>query len=115
MRLVIIFLNKIEFLEDLMSALLEIGIPGATVLDSEGMGHIIADNIPIFAGLRDAFIGSSPRNRTIFTVIKVEKVQELKAVIEDICGSLDEPGVGPMITLPVDQVFGLKTEEDIKD
>ena len=115
MRLVIIFINKIEFLEDLMSAFLEIGVPGATVLDSEGMGHIIADNIPIFAGLRDAFVGSSPRNRIILTVVKAEKVKEIKTVIEDICGSLDEPGVGPMVTIPVDQTFGLRTEEDIKD
>jgi nitrogen regulatory protein PII len=114
MRLVIIFLNKVEFLEDLMTAFLEVGIPGATVLDSEGMGHIIADNIPIFAGLRDAFAGSSLRNRTIITAVSAEKVEVIKTVVEDICGSLSEPGVGPIITLPVDQVFGLRTEEDVE-
>ncbi|MCB1192124.1 MAG: hypothetical protein H7A23_12260 [Leptospiraceae bacterium] len=108
MKLAIIFLNKIEYLEDLLSAFLEIGISGATVLDSVGMGHIISQNIPIFAGLRNAFPGSSPGNKTILTMVKEEEVEKLKKVFEEICGNLDTPGSGFMITIPVDSVFGFR-------
>ena len=64
MKLAVVFLNKIEFLDDILAAFLEIGVKGATVIDSVGMGHIISQHIPIFAGLRDAFAGSSPNSTT---------------------------------------------------
>ena len=107
MKLVIIFLNKIEYLDDLLSAFLENSIPGATVLNSEGMGHVISDNIPIFAGLKDAFAGSSPVNKLIITAVEDKLVEKIKAIFQDVCGDLDTPGVGPIITLPIDKTFGL--------
>jgi len=108
MRLVIIFLNKIEYLEDILSAFLEIGVTGSTVLDSEGMGHIISDNIPIFAGLRDTFAGSSPSNKTIITVVEKNMVNKVADIVEDVCGvSLEEPGTGVMISIPVEKTFGI--------
>lgn len=110
MKLAIIFLNKIEYLEDLLSAFLEIGISGATVIDSVGMGHIISQNIPIFAGLRNAFPGSSPGNKTIVTMVKEDEVEKLQNVYEEVCGGLDKPGSGFMITLPIDSVFGFRKE-----
>jgi len=111
MKLVLIFLNKIEYLEDILSAFLENGIPGATVLSSEGMGHLIGDSIPIFAGLKDAFAGSSPENKLIISAVKASQVKMIKDIVEDIAGDLDQPGVGPIFSLPVDQAFGLRTEE----
>jgi nitrogen regulatory protein PII len=108
MKLVIIFLNKIEYLEDLLSAFLEIGVTGATVIDSVGMGRIVSQNIPIFAGLGDAFPGTSPGNKTIFTVVSSEMVEKMADVVQDICGNFEERGSGLMITLPVDAVYGLK-------
>lgn len=110
MKLVLIFINKIEFLDDILSAFLENNIPGATVLNTEGMGHIISDNIPIFAGLKDAFTGSSMENKLILSAVKESQVKVIREIIEDICGCLDEPGVGPIITLPIDSTFGLKID-----
>ena len=108
MKLVVIFLNKIEYLEDLLSAFLEIGVGGATVVDSTGMGRIISYNIPIFAGLRDAFPGSSPGNKTILTVVEEEMVEQIATVVQDTCGSFEEPGTGLMFSLPVENVYGFK-------
>lgn len=108
MKLVVIFLNEVEYLEDLLSAFLEIGISGATVVNSVGMGRIISHNIPIFAGLRDVFPGSSPSNKTIFTVVKDEMVERIVEVIRDVCGGFDTPGTGIMISLSLDCVYGFK-------
>ncbi len=108
MKLVMIFLNKVEFLEDLLTAFLEIGVSGATVLDSVGMGRIITHNVPIFAGLRTAFAGSSPSNRTIFAVVEDELVAEMAEVLEDVCGSFDEQGAGLMVAMPVAEVYGFR-------
>jgi hypothetical protein len=108
MKLGIIFLNDIEYLEDLMSAFLEIGVPGATILDSVGMGHIISYDIPIFAGLRDSFAGSSPTNKTILIVAPEDQVAEIDEALRDITGYHKGRAKAKMITLSVADTFGFQ-------
>lgn len=115
MKLVVIFLNKVEYLEDLLTAFLEIGVSGATVLDSVGMGRIISANVPIFAGLRSAFAGSSPSNKTILAVVEDDLVGEMADLLEDVCGSFSEQGSGLMIALPVHKLFGFRSDSDDDD
>ena len=50
MKLLIIILNKADKLEEVLEGFIEIGVSGATVIDSVGMGHIISREVPIFAG-----------------------------------------------------------------
>jgi len=38
--------------------------------------------------------GSRPYNKTIFTVLREDKVEEVVREYEKICGCLDDPGVG---------------------
>ena len=49
MKLLFIILNSADKLEEVLEGLLEVGVTGATVVDSVGMGHIIED-VPLFAG-----------------------------------------------------------------
>jgi nitrogen regulatory protein PII len=107
MKLVIIFLNKIELLEEILTAFLEIGVSGATVLDSIGMGSIISRNVPIFAGLQETFAGSSPGNKTILTVVDEHLVEKISDVIDDIEKDFAESGIGIIISLPIEKIFGL--------
>ena len=106
MKLAAIFLNRIEFLEDILSAFLEVGVSGATVLDTVGMGHIISQNIPIFAGLREAFAGSSPNKKLILVLVEEEMVPKIAEVMEDICASEDETKSYFVAQIPVDTIFG---------
>jgi len=107
MQLLLFVLNKEEHLEEILELFLELDITGATILDSVGMGRILAHDIPIFAGFRNLMQESRPGNKTLFTVIDDEKVSMVVKGIEQICGSLDEPGAGILITIPVGQVKGL--------
>jgi nitrogen regulatory protein PII len=106
MKLALIFLNKIEYLEELLAAFLEIGVSGATVMDSVGMGHIISQNIPIFAGLRDAFAGSSPSNKLILIVTKDAMVMKIAEVLRDIFSEEEDGKPYFMTTFAVDELFG---------
>lgn len=108
MKLIIIFLNKIEYLDDLLAAFLEIGVPGATVLDSVGMGHIVSHDIPIFAGLRDFFAGSSPTNKTILMVTQKDMIPKIDEALKDVTEYHQKTGVAKMITVPVDDLFGFE-------
>ncbi len=109
LKLVFIILNKEEKLDELLEAFLELDIRGATVIDSVGMGRIIAYDIPIFGGLRSLTSGSRPQNKTIITVVPEEKIEDITKAFEQICGSLDEPGTGLIFAMPIDFVKGLRT------
>ena len=110
MKLLVLFLNKAEKLEEVLEGLVEVGITGATVLDSVGMGHILCEEVPIFAGLRFMFAGAKPHNKTVFSVIKDEKEDEVIGLLQKILGDLNRPGTGIVFTISLDRVEGLKPE-----
>jgi nitrogen regulatory protein P-II 1 len=108
MKLIIFVLNQEERLEEILEAFLELGINGATILDTIGMGRILAHDIPIFAGFQNLLHDTRPGNKTIISVVPEKKVERIIQAIEQIIGSLDEPGNGIFISLPVDFVKGYK-------
>lgn len=107
MKLLFIILNKEEFLDEVLEAFLELGLKGATIIDSVGMGRILAYEIPIFAGLRSLLPGNRPFNKTILTLVEEEKVEDVVAAVEQIVGPLEKPGTGIAFSVPVDFVKGL--------
>src|SRR5687768_17569021 len=111
LQLLIAVINQEEKLEDVLAGFLEIGITGATVINSEGMGRLLASEVPIFAGLAALQRRTRPRNQTLFAVIGDDgKVDRALALLQEVCGSLDEPGTGIAFTVPVTRVVGLKAE-----
>jgi nitrogen regulatory protein PII len=110
MKLAILVLNKEEQLEELLEGFIEMGISGATIIDSIGMGHILASDVPIFAGLRFMFAGARPYNKTILSIIKEEKVEPLKELVEKTLGPLEESGSGILFFINIEEVVGLKPE-----
>ncbi|MFH1754889.1 MAG: P-II family nitrogen regulator [Candidatus Latescibacterota bacterium] len=112
MKLFVFICNQPEKLEEILEGFLEVGITGATVIDSMGMGRILATEVPIFAGLRESFFGAATSsNKTILSVIRdSDKIQAAYDMIEEICGKLDDPGAGIAFTIPVEQAMGLMPE-----
>ena len=106
MKLLVLVLNKVELLDDILSYYVEAGVSGATVIDSVGMGRIIA-TMPIFAGFRDLMAGNRPSNKMIFAVVDEDLVPALTEGIELIVGNVAEPGTGLIFTVPVDMIKGL--------
>ena len=112
MYLLVIVLNKEEFLESILTAFVEADISGATIIDSVGMGRVLAYDVPIFAGLRatNQAYQSKPYNKTIFTVIKSkEQLDEAIRLIEEIV-DLDTPGTGLLFAFPLAVVKGLSQQ-----
>lgn len=108
MELLIAVINDPHKIEEIMEAFLEIGITGATIIDSFGMGKVISQDIPIFAGFRNLLAGSTSSNKTIFSVIKErEKVESAFKSLQKICGNLQSPSTGIAFTIPLNKVQGL--------
>ncbi len=116
MELLIAVINQEDRLDDILSGFLELGITGATVIDSEGMGHVLSHDIPIFAGLQTLISRARPQNQTIFSVIDDdEKVEGAIALLQEICGDLRDPATGIVFTIPVNRVTGLAPELGAED
>ena len=112
MQLLIAVINHVEQLDDILAGFVELGITGATIVNTEGMGHVLSHEVPIFAGLRSLTARSRPSNQTVFSVIEDDKVDAAIALIQEVCGSLDLPGAGIVFTIPVARVVGLAPELD---
>jgi nitrogen regulatory protein P-II 1 len=110
MKLLVAVINHVEQVDDILAGFIELGITGATVVNSEGMGHVLSHDVPIFAGLRSLISRSRPTNQTLFSVIDEDKVDAAIGLIQEVCGSLDSPGAGIVFTLPVSRVVGLAPE-----
>ena len=116
MQLLIAVINQEDRLDDILSGFLELGITGATIIDSEGMGHVLSHDIPIFAGLQTLISRARPQNQTIFSVIEDDdKVDGAIALLQEICGDLDDPATGIVFTIPVNRVTGLAPELGSED
>lgn len=109
-RLLVAVINDPEKVDEILSGFVELGITGATVLQSEGMGSVLSHDIPIFAGLQTLISGSKPQNRMIFSVVPLERVDSVIALVQEIMGNLAAPATGIVFTLPVDRVVGLAPE-----
>jgi mannitol/fructose-specific phosphotransferase system IIA component (Ntr-type)/nitrogen regulatory protein PII len=101
-RLLVIVLNETGRLHEVIEGLAEIGVSGATVIESRGMGRIISQDIPIFAGFRHLLGGSQPFNYTIYSVVPdAEIAHEAVTMLRDTLSGADgTPGIA--FTLPVE-------------
>lgn len=109
-RLLVAVINDPEKLDEILSGFLELGVTGATIVNSEGMGRLLSHDIPIFAGLQTLLTGSRPQNRTILSVIPDALVDPVLELLQDVCGNLASPATGIAMVLPVDRVVGLAPE-----
>ena len=109
MKLLCVVLNSEDKMEEVLEGLIEVGVTGATVVDSVGMGHII-EGVPLFAGMRNVFRAAKPRNNLIFSVISDTQAPEAMEVLGTILDCAHEKGRGMAFTVPIDSVIGARKE-----
>ena len=116
MQLLIAVINQEEKLDEILSGLVELGVTGATIISSEGMGRLLSHDIPIFAGLETLAARSRPQNQTLFSVIREDdKVDAVIALLQEVCGDFEDPATGIVFTVPVTRVVGLAPEMGTDD
>jgi nitrogen regulatory protein P-II 1 len=113
--LLVLVLNRVELLEEILETLVRAGVPGATIIDSTGMGRTLAQadhDASFLAGLRSIFQYSRPENKTIFSVVRTkEKLEKARAAVQEVLGNISRPGVGIIFTLQLLDVTGLGEED----
>lgn len=114
MELLVCVINREEEVERVLAGFVELGITGATVVPSVGLGRMMSrGERPALAGLRAVKEASRPQNTTVFSV--VEDPGTLAAAIElveRVCGGLDHAGSGIVFSVPLSRVVGLAARVD---
>ena len=110
MQLLVAVINHEECVEDILAGFVEIGVTGATLVDSRGMGRVLSREVPLFAAVGALAEGSRPANKTLFCIVDDAKADAAVHMIQEICGSFERAGIGILFTVPVSRVVGLKPE-----
>ena len=111
MQLLVTVVNEPQALDDVLSGFIEVGITGATIINSEGMARVLTHDIPLFAGIQTLISRSRAQNYTIFSVVEDDhKVEAAIELIQDVCGRLDQPGTGIVFTIPINRAVGVAPE-----
>ncbi|MEC9373531.1 MAG: hypothetical protein VYC34_06790 [Planctomycetota bacterium] len=101
--LLVIIASSPAMLDELITALLDIGMSGGTVIESKGIGAILREEMPIFAGLA-AMLPETTGSRMVFSVTT-------RAVAEQIFNWVEKelkPARRPIVvTVPVERAVGL--------
>jgi len=107
--LMVIVINKTETVNEILEMFYNIGIRGATIFDSRGMGQTFMDcESPVVGGLRSLIYDQCrPNNITILSVVEsLEQYDRAVQEVEKITGSFDEPGTGIACVFPLARLKG---------
>ncbi|HOJ78388.1 MAG TPA: hypothetical protein PLZ08_06345 [Bacillota bacterium] len=107
-----IVISDSEKTERVLEILLESEIRGATIVESMGMGKMLADNIPVFGSLRNLLSRQHETSQTIFAVSKhPDKIEKAMEQIAKEFDGFQEPCTGMMFVVPVCKAVGIGKKE----
>lgn len=108
-KLLVCIIERDDKLDDVLEALVEVGITGATILEVRGMFEYLADEIPLFAGFRNLIEDYNPSNKMVMSVIRdKERLNMAMDTIESVYGKFTEPNSGIMFAIDIGNLRGLK-------
>lgn len=115
MYLLVIILDKARDMENLLQKFREIGVTGATVFDSVGVGRntLYGTDMPVIASLKRIFDPERRTyNHTLFSIIKErDTVDKALEAAQEVCGDFSRPDVGIMFTMKLEDVIGFQTTD----
>lgn len=100
-RLLILIARTEAALDELVTGMLDVDITGATVVESKGLGAILRQDMPMFAGLA-ALLPQHTGSRVVISLTNLDEIAELRRYVDDM-----EPDQQPIaVSLPVDESWG---------
>jgi nitrogen regulatory protein PII len=110
MKLLVYVMNKVDLMDRFIHRLKEINIKGATVIESTGMGRILAENddMDFIGSLKVLFDNPRAISRTFLMALEDEQVPVVLHLIDEIAGDLSRPNTGIVFTLPIETIKGYK-------
>lgn len=116
-----IVLNETQYLSEILLSLKDLGIRGATVINTVGSRRLQDEDEArekrFLSKMVESLQGDTKNNRTIFSVIeKDEQIHDaMKAIEEILGGDMMVPNKGIMFVLPVTHFRGGDLQRHIQD
>ncbi len=113
-NLVVVIVTEMQVCHDVIRLWEEIGVPGATILDSIGMRHLQRrqahrDDLPFMPSLRAMMEQEEYNHRTVFSVVPDGfDLDNLIRRTEELVGDFEAEHTGLLFVVPVTQVRGLR-------
>jgi hypothetical protein len=106
MELVVLILGKLELLDEVLSAIAEVGAYEAGVVEAEGLEKILATDVPIFAGLRQMLDGGKEKKVLITApLLPGATLDELDKLLLDRGIDFRSAGTGVLASVKLDKVI----------
>jgi len=105
MKLLIVVINKTEFVPDIISTLVELNVRGMVVLESENVVHFLAQEVSIFVGLRELIQPTRSHNKMIFSYTDNSNIlKDLYEMLKKIKIDLTSSGMGYALVINIDEI-----------
>lgn len=104
MQLIYVIMKQTNKTDDLMVALANAGVKGATILDSEGMAKYLykSDNIQKLDFLKQILNKENANaSKTVIMAVADEMVDTVRKTVKDVLGNLETPNAGVMFGVPI--------------
>ena len=105
MKLLIYITNNVEQVYDILSAMMEKGIRGGTVVDCEGMLHAVSETVeppPMFGALRAFLNPTQSSGKMLFAALQEGQIETAIGIIHAVAGDLHKANHGVLFTVPID-------------
>ena len=107
MFMIMFVLDDIQFEDDILNSWSEIGITGATIVESSGLHRHLRKVIPMRYAF-DTAASVEKGNLTFFVMVETEKmVKACLVAIEKIVGDLNQPNTGIFSAWPLSIIKGI--------
>jgi len=106
MKLLVVVINNPDLVADVVPALVELDVRGIVAIESESVMQLLAQEVPIFAGLRELVTSPKSYNKTLFGITDDDAILEhLDVMMKEIGIDLEKAGTGYAITLPIEGII----------
>ncbi len=106
-KLMVIIIDQPDLVDELVTGFLDIGVRGATIIESHGMGQIVRKEMPIFAGLASLF-PENTGSRMVMSVMPEELCERVTELVDEIGSQFGQPNTAICFTLPVETFRGIR-------
>ena len=114
MYLLVLILDRSADLENILTRFREIGVLGATIFDSAGVGRttLYGSDAPIIASLKRIIARQAVYNHTMISVIKTrDTLDRAMDAAKEVVGDFTLPDRGIMFTIKLEDVVGFMEEQ----
>lgn len=109
MKLLVMVIYDSSQLQDILTALVRLDVRHSVAVNSEALMHVLAQEVPIFAGLRQLLTVPQSPCKTIFGVTDQQDIiEKLDRTLKAIDIDMTKPEIGYAMVIPIEGLLANK-------